>query len=138
MPNSASARCPDDRFEGLGRLAADVSGPVPPIAAAVAMMIEIEMNIGEDRPRDRVDPCLRIVVRTDATVSDRRRLVELHVRRDRGADERDDEEEELLVGEQMRHTATARPPSPSPDAPRIIAIGYVMNTSASISNTRST
>ena len=77
---------------------ADVSGPVPPIAAAVAMMIDIEMNLAKIEPMMASIRSSRVVVGTDAPVGDGGRLVQLHVRRDRGADQGDDEEQELLVG----------------------------------------
>ena len=80
-----------------------MSGPVPPIAVAVAMMIEIEMNIARIGADDGVETFVGVVVRADSLIGDGRRLVQLHVRRDRGPDQGNDEEEEFLAGQQVRY-----------------------------------
>ena len=50
MPNNASAADPTTGSSACAASLADVSGPVPPMAAAVAMMIENEMNMARIEP----------------------------------------------------------------------------------------
>ena len=87
MPNRAGAAEPTAGTSASAASRADTSGPVPPTAAAVAMMMKM-LTMSE-----RIAP-LTVSIRSagycswaDLLVDDRRGDVELHVRRDRRPDQ---------------------------------------------------
>ena len=92
-----------DGLERLGGVARPrSSGPVPPMAAAVAMMIAMETMLAKIEPLIASTSRGRVLGRADAPVGDRGGLVELHVGRDGGADQGDAEEQESRLAHPVR------------------------------------
>ena len=85
------------------------------------------MRLAKIDADDRVDPLLRVLVGTDAAVGDRGRLVQLHVRRDRRADDRHREEQERLAADEVGPQGVLRD-LPQSGSASTIEIGYARNT----------